>query len=289
MQLEKSLSSHSISAYLSDIRKLIFFFEEEKKEPILIENINLEHLQDFIKWNNELEIAATSQARLTSSLRSFFSFLILEDVIKANPTELLQSPKTSRKLPDTLSIEEIELLFSAIDMSKNSGTRNRAMLETIYSCGLRVTECLELKISNLFLDDGFIKILGKGNKERLVPIGESAKKMILIYWEHIRKLQEAQKNNDDFLFLNNKGKKMSRTSVFTLIKDCAAKMQIKKNIYPHTLRHSFATHLVEGGANLRAVQDMLGHASITTTEIYTHLDNEYLRETILQFHPRNKQ
>ena len=233
-------------------------------------------------------MTATSQARIISGLKSFFNYLILEDIIQSNPTELLEAPKTARKLPDTLAFEELEKLFDAIDMSTQEGTRNKAILETMYSCGLRVTELTELKISNIYADVEFIKVIGKGNKERLVPIGASALKFIQIYVENIRAHIVPKKNAEDILFLNRRGGKLSRVMIFYIIKELTNKAGIQKNIHPHTLRHSFATHLVEGGANLRAVQEMLGHESITTTEIYTHLDRNFLKETLNTFHPRFK-
>jgi integrase/recombinase XerD len=233
-------------------------------------------------------MSATSQARIISGLKSFFNYLMLEDIIKSNPTELLEAPKTARKLPDTLAFEELEKLLNAIDMSTQEGTRNKAILETMYSCGLRVTELTELKISNIYADVEFIKVIGKGNKERLVPIGASALKYIQIYIETIRAHIIPNKNAEDILFLNRRGGKLSRVMIFYIIKELAKKAGIHKNIHPHTLRHSFATHLVEGGANLRAVQEMLGHENITTTEIYTHLDRNFLKETLHTFHPRYK-
>lgn len=287
LQLEKSLSKNSVEAYLHDIEKLQQYFAVSEQN-ISLENINLKHLQYFIKWIHELGMTTTSQARIISGLKSFFSYLVLEDIIKINPTELLESPKTSRKLPDTLAIEELELLFNAIDLSTNEGTRNKAILETMYSCGLRVTELTELKISNIYFDVEFIRVIGKGNKERLVPIGASALKFIQIYIDNIRCQILPKKNAEDILFLNRRGGKLSRVMIFYIIKELTEKAGIKKNIHPHTLRHSFATHLVEGGADLRAVQEMLGHESITTTEIYTHLDRNFLKETLNTFHPRYK-
>jgi integrase/recombinase XerD len=251
-----------------------------------MEQIDLTMLQGFLKWIHELGMTPTSQARIISGLKSYFKYLVLEDVIKKNPTELLEAPKTSRKLPDTLSIEELELLFNAIDLSQAEGTRNKAILETMYSCGLRVSELTELKISNIYTDVEFIRVIGKGNKERLIPIGESAIKHIQFYKEGYRNHIAPKKNCEDVLFLNRRGGKLSRVMIFYIIKDLTAKAGLKKNIHPHTLRHSFATHLVEGGADLRAVQEMLGHESIATTEIYTHLDREFLRDTIHRYHPR---
>jgi len=287
LQLEKSLSKNSIEAYLHDIEKLQQYLTISQQN-ILVDAIHLKTLQNFIHWIHELGMTATSQARIISGLKSFFNYLMLEDIIKSNPTELLEAPKTARKLPDTLAFEELEILFDAIDMSTQEGTRNKAILETMYSCGLRVTELTELKISNIYADVEFIKVIGKGNKERLVPIGASALKYIRIYIETIRAHIIPNKNAEDILFLNRRGGKLSRVMIFYIIKELAKKAGIQKNIHPHTLRHSFATHLVEGGANLRAVQEMLGHENITTTEIYTHLDRNFLKETLHPFHPRYK-
>jgi integrase/recombinase XerD len=287
LQLEKSLSKNSIEAYLHDIEKLQQYLTISQQN-ILVDAIHLKTLQNFIHWIHELGMSATSQARIISGLKSFFNYLMLEDIIKSNPTELLEAPKTARKLPDTLAFEELEILFDAIDMSTQEGTRNKAILETMYSCGLRVTELTELKISNIYADVEFIKVIGKGNKERLVPIGASALKYIQIYIETIRAHIIPNKNAEDILFLNRRGGKLSRVMIFYIIKELAKKAGIQKNIHPHTLRHSFATHLVEGGANLRAVQEMLGHENITTTEIYTHLDRNFLKETLHTFHPRYK-
>lgn len=287
LQLEKSLSKNSIEAYLHDIEKLQQYLAISQ-QTILLDAINLKTLQNFIHWIHELGMTATSQARIISGLKSFFNYLILEDIIQSNPTELLEAPKTARKLPDTLAFEELEKLFDAIDMSTQEGTRNKAILETMYSCGLRVTELTELKMSNIYADVEFIKVIGKGNKERLVPIGASALKFIQIYVENIRAHIVPKKNAEDILFLNRRGGKLSRVMIFYIIKELTNKAGIQKNIHPHTLRHSFATHLVEGGANLRAVQEMLGHESITTTEIYTHLDRIFLKETLNTFHPRFK-
>ncbi|MCF8298744.1 MAG: site-specific tyrosine recombinase XerD [Saprospiraceae bacterium] len=287
LRLEKSLSKNSIEAYIHDIKKLIQF-NELKGKQISPEGIELSDLQEFLIWINEIGINATSQARIISGIKSFFKYLIIEDIIQLNPTELLEAPKTARKLPDTLSTAEIDDLINAIDLSKAEGTRNKAILETLYGCGLRVSELINLKITNLHFNDGFIKITGKGDKERLVPIGFSAIKNINIYLENIRLHLTIKKESEDILFLNRRGSRLSRGMIFTIIKDLAAKAGIRKNISSHTFRHSFATHLIEGGADLRAVQEMLGHESITTTEIYTHLDRQFLRDTIIQFHPRGK-
>lgn len=286
MKLERSLSENSIEAYLHDIEKLVQFLELKKLE-IAPEKIELQHLQEFVKWVNELGMTRTSQARIISGLRGFYKYLSLENIISNNPTLLLEIPKTNRKLPDTLSVEEINNIIDAIDLSTPEGQRNKAMLETLYSCGLRVSELTGLRISNLFFNDGFVKVIGKGDKERLVPIGSSAMKYIDIYRNEIRCHINIQKKDEDILFLNRRGNHLTRVMVFTIIKQLAQKTGLKKSISPHTFRHSFATHLIEGGADLRAIQEMLGHESITTTEIYTHLDREYLRETIIRFHPRS--
>ena len=287
LQLEKSLSAHSVEAYLRDIDKLTNFLES-KQLALSPADINLQHLQSFIQCIGEMEMAPTSQARIISGIKSFFKYCLLEQICTVNPTTLLPSPKTRRKLPDVLSFEEIELLISQIDLSKPEGGRNKAILETMYSSGLRVTEAINLKISCLYLDVGFIRVIGKGDKERLIPIGSDAIKFIKIYKDTIRIHQNPAKNCEDILFLNNRGKGLSRVMIFYIIKDLIVKSGIKKSISPHSFRHSFATHLVEGGADLRAVQEMLGHESITTTEIYTHINREYLRDTLDRFHPAFK-
>lgn len=286
LKLERSLSANTIESYLHDVHLLEQFFEitEEKISP---DKVDLKNLKSFINHINKIGLADYSQARIVSGLRAFYKYLQMEDAINYDPTELLESPKLRRKLPDVLTIEEINLLLAAIDLSKDEGIRNRAILETLYSCGLRVSELINLKISNLFFDVDFIKVVGKGNKERLIPIGGHAKKQIKLYRDHVRKQIDITTGQEDFLFLNRRGNKLSRVMIFIIIKELAEKINLKKAISPHTFRHSFATHLVEGGADLRAVQEMLGHASITTTEIYTHLDRDYLRSTILQFHPRS--
>lgn len=286
LALEKSLSENSIEAYLHDVEKLVQFLEY-KKYSLSPKDIDLKHLQEFLKWIHELGMSATSQARIISGIKGFYKYLLLENVLNNDPTSLLEAPRLGRKLPDTLSIQDINKIIDAIDLSLPEGQRNRAMLETIYSCGLRVSELVNLKISNLFFNDGFIKVIGKGDKERLVPIGSVAIKQINIYRDEIRCHLAIKKDQEDFLFLNRRGAKLSRVMVFTIIKQLAFKIGLKKHISPHTFRHSFATHLIEGGADLRAVQEMLGHESITTTEIYTHLDRDYLRQAIIQFHPRS--
>lgn len=286
LRLERSLSANTIEAYLRDVDKLEQFFQNNSDKKDL-KNISTEDLKKFIEWVNELGMLATTQARVLSGLKAFFQYLVLENIIDSDPSALLESPKIIRKLPDTLNIVEINSMIDAIDLSKSEGMRNKAMLEILYGCGLRVSELTGLKISNLYLDIDFIKILGKGNKERLVPIGSDAVKYLQIFIDEIRVHIKIKPGNEDFVFLNNRGNPLSRVMVFLIIKDLAQKVGIKKNISPHTFRHSFATHLIEGGADLRAVQEMLGHESITTTEIYTHLDRDYLRETIIQFHPRS--
>lgn len=287
LQLEKSHSANTTEAYLRDVSKLVSYLEAERLS-LSPAQIELKHLEGFVKAINELGFDAQSQARIISGLRSFYKYLLIEDVVQNNPTELLASPKLARKLPDTLSVEEITALINSIDLSKPEGMRNRAMLETLYSSGLRVSELVNLRISDLFLDVEFIKVIGKGDKERLVPIGSQAIKYIKLYRENVRVHAVIKKGMEDVLFLSKRGNKLSRVSVFYLIKDCAKQIGLQKIISPHTFRHSFATHLIEGGADLRAVQEMLGHASITTTEIYTHLDRDYLRSTIMQYHPRYK-
>ena len=284
LQLEKSLSSNSIEAYLHDIEKLLQFLQlhENLKTPAEVE---LKDLQQFVKWIAELNMTASSQARIISGLKAFYKYCLLEKIAVKDPTILLSSPKLKRTLPDTLSFEEIESIIGQIDLSKPEGVRNRALIETMYSCGLRVSEVVALKLSNLYLDVGFIKVTGKGDKERLVPIGRDAVKHINIYRENIRIHITVKKGEEDILFLNRRGAHMTRVMIFLVIKALARKAGIVKNISPHTFRHSFATHLVEGGADLRAVQEMLGHESITTTEIYTHLDRDYLRDTLQRFHP----
>jgi integrase/recombinase XerD len=284
--LERSLSANSISAYLQDISKLEEFFKEQGLEKS-VKDIQIDDLKSFLKWVNLQGMSPHTQARTLSGIKAFFKYLLLEDLIHIDPSALLQSPKLSRKLPDTLSLPEINSLIDAIDLSKPEGMRNKVMLEMLYGCGLRVSELITLKISNLFLDIDLIKIIGKGNKERLVPIGGVAVKYLKIWLHELRVHIDIKTGKEDFVFLNRRGSPLSRVMVFLIIKDLAEKIGLKKKISPHTFRHSFATHLIEGGADLRAVQEMLGHESITTTEIYTHLDRDYLRSTILQYHPRS--
>jgi integrase/recombinase XerD len=284
LQLEKSLSDNSVEAYLRDIEKLTQYLQEIKnlKTPA---NVELRDLERFLKWIAELGMTPASQARIISGIRAFYKYCALENIVSKDPTLLLELPKLKRALPDVLSFEEIESIISQIDLSKPEGGRNKAIVETLYSCGLRVSEVVNLKVSQLYLDVGFIRVIGKGDKERLVPVGRSAVKYINIYKNNIRVHIVPKAGNNDILFLNNRGTKLSRVMIFLIIKDLVKKAGISKQVSPHTFRHSFATHLVEGGADLRAVQEMLGHESITTTEIYTHLDREFLRKTLEQYHP----
>jgi integrase/recombinase XerD len=286
LQLERSMSDNTVEAYLHDVAMLRDHVLDSY-EGVGVEKLKLEHLQSLMAVINELELSAATQARVLSGVKSFFRYLALEEIIRKDPTELMEAPKLRRPLPHVLSINEIDQLFEAIDHSRPEGTRNHAMLETMYSCGLRVSELTSLRISNLYLDVGFVKVLGKGNKERLVPIGEAATRHIKLYREHVRNhLDNIKKGSEDILFLNRLGGALSRVMVFLILKDLVNKTGISQSVHPHTLRHSFATHLVEGGADLRAVQEMMGHKSITTTEIYTHLDRGYLRQTLEKYHPR---
>ncbi len=287
LAIEKSLSDNSIEAYLRDIEKLTQYLELENKNHLTPIQVTLEDLQHFLSTIFELGLSARSQARIISGIKAFYNYLIIENLSKVNPAELLESPKLGRKLPDTLSIEEIQTLIDTIDLSSMNGERNKAILETLYGCGLRVSELVNLKISNIYFDEEFIKVVGKGDKERLVPISGSALKQIDIYLNQVRNHVKIAKGFEDFVFLNRSGKSLTRVMIFTIIKKLTEKAGIKKTISPHTFRHSFATHLVNAGADLRAVQDMLGHVSITTTEIYMHLDRSYLHEEIRKFHPRN--
>jgi integrase/recombinase XerD len=284
LQLEKSLSDNSVQAYIRDVELLVRFLtiSKEPKAPAAVESADL---RTFLKWIHELGFSSSSQARILSGIKSFYRYCILEQISQTDPTTLLEAPKRKRILPDTLSFEEIEQLIAQIDLSKPEGTRNKAMLETLYSCGLRVSELVQLQLSKLYLDLGFVRVRGKGDKERLVPIGDSAIRYIQLYKQTTRTQIQPQRGNEDFVFLNKRGGPLSRVMVFYIIRDLAKSAGIKKTVSPHTFRHSFATHLIEGGADLRAVQEMLGHASITTTEIYTHLDREFLRKTLQQFHP----
>lgn len=286
--LERSFSQNTIEAYLNDIGKFVRYLEIEGLDiPPL--KATPDDMERFILWVNELGLAETSQARMVAGIRAFYRFLLLEDLIDDDPTELLESPRMKRKIPEVLTVFEIQEMMRAVDLSTDHGVRNRAMLETLYACGMRVSELVDLRLTNLFFDVGFVKVIGKGDKERIIPIGEDAMKHIGIYLEHVRNHQKnIQKGHENFVFLNRRGQKLTRIMVFLVVKDIAARAGITKNISPHTFRHSFATHLVEGGADLKAIQDMLGHESITTTEIYTHLDTEYLKETIYLYHPRLK-
>jgi len=287
LTLEKNLSKNSVDAYINDVTKLTNFLKSHNIE-VSPEEVVLQHLKDFIAWINDSGTSPRTQARVISGIKSFFKYLLLEEVIEKNPTALLEAPKIGRKLPDTLTVEEIDSLVKAIDSNKPEAQRNRAILETLYSCGLRVSELIDLRVSNLHFRMGFIKINGKGNKERLIPVGKRAKKEIKLYLKNYRVNLNIDKDSEDILFLNRRGQQLSRVMIFTIIKNLAKKIDLKKNVSPHTFRHSFASHLVEGGADLRAVQEMLGHESILTTEIYTHLDRDYLRDTIKNFHPRSQ-
>lgn len=285
LQLERSLSENSIEAYLHDVHKLKQYLELEKG-PNLIQ-IKLKDLELFLGFLHELGMSPYSQARILSGIKAFFRFLVTEEVIINDPSELLESPKLGRKLPDVLSFPEVELMLQAIDHSTPEGMRNRSIIETMYSSGLRVSELCELRISNIFFEEGFLKVLGKGNKERFVPIGQDAIKYLNIYLQDVRCHIPIKKGFENFVYLNRRGQNLSRVMIFNIIREAAHNAGIKKTVSPHTFRHSFATHLIEGGADLRAVQEMLGHSSITTTEIYTHLDRDYLKEVIKNFHPRS--
>ncbi len=286
LALEKSLSKNSVEAYVQDVEKLKKFLEI-KNIPLVPKKISYDILKEFITWLNELGVSAKSQARIVSGIKSFFKYLILEEIIDSDPSLLLETPRIGRKLPNVLSINEIDSIINCIDLSSELGQRNRAIIETLYSCGLRVSELINLQLSNLYFDLGFIRVTGKGNKERLVPIGKRGIKEISFYVKHYRNKLDIKNEAKDIVFLNRRGNKLSRVMIFTIVKELSKQAKIKKNISPHTFRHSFATHLIDGGADLRAVQNMLGHESIITTEIYTHLDREYLRDTILRYHPRS--
>jgi integrase/recombinase XerD len=286
LQLERSLAKTSIDAYLHDIEKLIQFLQSKNVQP-QPQDITTAQLREFIRWVSELGMTATSQARIISGIKAFYKYLIMEDLVQKNPASLLEAPKTSRKLPDVLDTREIDLMLAQIDRSKPEGERNRTMIETMFSCGLRVSETVNLCISDISFKEEFVKVTGKGNKERLVPISQVALNALENYIRHVRVHIEPASGNHDIVFLNKRGTRLSRVMVFYIMKDLAKKAGIKKSISPHTLRHSFATSLVEAGADLRAVQQMLGHESITTTEIYTHIDRSYLKDLITQFHPRS--
>lgn len=288
LQLERAMSENSVDAYSRDISKFHQYLQLHKLDlnPTEIEE---KHLTDFIVWLSKLGLGATSQARIRSGVKAFYRYLLLEDIMDYDPTELIESPQLTKKIPEVLSLDEVTGVLASVDLSTDHGTRNRALLEVLYACGLRVSELTGLKISNLYADIGFIKVQGKGDKERLVPIGEDALKHIQFYMDGVRRhLPKIDPKHEDILFLNRRGRQLSRVMIFMIVKEAVQLAGIEKNVSPHTFRHSFATHLVEGGADLKAVQDMLGHESITTTEIYTHLDNAYLRETIMMHHPLNK-
>lgn len=288
LTLERSLSENSIEAYLRDVQKLWEYLEIVGENDINPETVNDKHIFNFFTYLGELGLETTSQARILSGLKAFYKYLLLEDIIKTDPMDLMASPKIGRKLPHTLSFPEIEQILDVIDLSTPEGARNRAILEVLYSSGLRVSELVEMQLTECFFDIGFIRIIGKGNKVRLVPIGRDAVHYLEIYLENIRKHQVIKEEAGNYVFLNRRGNKLTRVMIFLIIKDLVAQAGIHKNVSPHTFRHSFATHLIEGGADLRAVQEMLGHESITTTEVYTHLDREYLQQTIVDFHPRSK-
>ena len=286
LKLERGLSENSVDAYLNDVSKLMQYYNLSETETT-VKHINIDDLKDFVSWLNRLGMLPNTQARVISGLKAYFNYLILEGLIDEDPAALLESPKLNRKLPDVLNVEEINTLINAIDASRPEGMRNKAILELLYGCGLRVTELITLRISDLNVQAEYIKVIGKGNKERIIPVGQTALKFIGIYLAEIRVHLHIKKGNEDFIFLNRSGTRLSRISVFNMIKALAQKTGLDKIISPHTFRHSFATHLIEGGADLRAVQEMLGHSSITTTEIYTHLDREYLQGIVKQFHPRS--
>ncbi|MEN9447521.1 MAG: site-specific tyrosine recombinase XerD [Bacteroidota bacterium] len=287
LKIERSLSSNSVEAYLHDVQLLVQYLNIEKN-MVNPEDLMLNDFENFIAHLHDLGLSDRSQARIISGLKAFYKYLLTDDFISEDPTSLLEGPKLGKKLPDTLSFEEIETLIGALDLSKAENVRNKAMLETLYSSGLRVSELINLQISHIYKEVSFIRVIGKGNKERLIPIGSEALKQIEIYLEHVRNTLPQYPKYSDVLFLNKRGKPISRVMVFLVIKKLVKKINLNKNISPHTFRHSFATHLIEGGADLRAVQQMLGHSSITTTEIYTHLDQQYLKESLSLYHPRFK-
>jgi integrase/recombinase XerD len=284
LQIERSLSDNSVQAYIRDIKKFANY-----AIPLDISELKVtrENISNFLAEIKNNDISARSQARIISGIKAFYKYLIMEDYLKINPTELIETPKIGLKLPDTLSLIEIDKLIEAVDLSNKQGERNRAIIETLYSCGLRVSELINLQLSNIHFKEGYLKVIGKGDKERLAPIGGRAIKYLTIYINEVRNHQEIKKGHEDFVFLNNRGSQLTRVMIFLIIQKLTEAIGLKKKISPHTFRHSFATHLIEGGADLRAVQEMLGHESITTTEIYTHLDKEYLRSNIIQFHPRS--
>ena len=284
LQIERSLSDNSVQAYIRDVKKFANYAIPIELSELKVSRVDI---SNFLAQINQKNISSRSQARIISGIKAFYKYLIMEDYLKINPTELIESPKIGLKLPATLSLNEIDKLIATVDLSNKQGERNRAILETLYSCGLRVSELVNLQLSNIHFKEGYLKVTGKGDKERLAPIGGRAIKYLTIYINEVRNHQEIKKGSEDFVFLNNRGAKLTRVMIFIIIQKLTEKIGLKKKISPHTFRHSFATHLIEGGADLRAVQEMLGHESITTTEIYTHLDNEYLRSNIIQFHPRS--
>jgi integrase/recombinase XerD len=284
LKIEKGLAENSIFAYQNDVSKLYDFALAHRLD---VDQLTYEHLKEFIADLFDLGLSARTQARIISGIKQFYGYLMLEDFVKDDPSELLEMPRLARKLPEVMSIEEIDSLIAAIDLSKTESHRNKAIIETLYSCGLRVSELVNLRFSDLFFEEGFIRVIGKGNKERLVPVSPTVEKEIGIYNDHVRRHQTIKPGNENVVFLNRRGAQLTRVMIFTIIKDLAEAAGLKKSVSPHTFRHSFATHMIEGGANLRAVQEMLGHESITTTEIYTHLDQRFLRDAIISFHPRN--
>lgn len=284
--LERSLSENSVESYIRDVNKLVDYLELNNIK-LNVKQISTKDLTSFIRWIAEIGMSASTQARILSGVKAFFKYLILEDIIKNDPSHLIEGPKKGLKLPDTLSTEEIDKIVNAIDLSHSQGQRNKAIIETLYGCGLRVSELINLKLSNWYQKDGFIKVTGKGDKERLVPMGNITANVLTIYVNEIRCHLTIENGHEDFIFLSHRGKNLSRVTIFNIVKELAVKAQIKKNISPHTFRHSFATELIERGANLRAVQEMLGHESITTTQLYTHINREFLRESIISHHPRS--
>ena len=284
LKIEKGLSANSVIAYENDVQKLMNYCISKK---LRVKEVTYQHLKSFITELYDLGLSGRSQARIISGIKQFFTYLMLENLISLDPSELLEQPKLGRKLPEVLSIDEIDSLIGAINLTTKEGPRNRAILEVLYSCGLRVSELINLKFTDLFYNEGFVRVLGKGNKERLVPLSKSVEYEINSYEEKVRSNLEIKAGHENFIFLNRRGKQLTRVMIFIIIKDLANKIDLKKSISPHTFRHSFATHLIEGGANLRAIQEMLGHESIITTEIYTHLDQSFLKDAILSFHPRN--
>lgn len=286
LQLEKSLSGNTVEAYLKDIKKFTDYLEGNgfSKHP---KDVTQEKIREFIDFINELGMSASSQARALSGIKSFFKYLLIQDEIPRDPSSMIETPKIGRKLPVVLTPDEVDALIKAVDLESETGYRNRAILEVLYGCGLRVTELVSLRLTDVHFDEGFVRIQGKGNKERLIPLGQNAKDTVISYIQNYRGTLRIDRKDENILFLNRRGKKMTRVMIFTIIKDLAIKIDLQKNVSPHTFRHSFATHLMEGGADLRAIQDMLGHESITTTEVYTHLDKEFLKDTIVRFHPRS--